>query len=160
VTSKLHVQVASLIKRIVCTVTHLTKFSHFNIVRVIRNVVKTLKPFHAPPVMVSHKNEPKYVYRRPYSFSRLIERYNFRPPIRAVRQNRYLYVPKTAFYKGKFDCDCDYSENLSRIWRSDPVWLWSRIRIRMTRKTDPDPNIDVTDPQHYSQRPMLLKGTV
>jgi hypothetical protein len=41
-------------KKIVCTVKHLTKFGHVNMFCVIQNVVKTLKMFYAPLVMVSH----------------------------------------------------------------------------------------------------------
>ena len=42
--------------------THLTKFSYFKMLRVMRNDVQTLKPCFAPLVMVSHlKNQFKYI---------------------------------------------------------------------------------------------------
>ena len=38
----------------VYTLKHLTKFNYINMLCVIQNVVKTLKTFYAPLVMVSH----------------------------------------------------------------------------------------------------------
>ena len=55
-TSSLQLQAAGLMNKRVSTgtVTHLEKFDYVNMLSVIQNVVKTLKPFFAPLVMVSH----------------------------------------------------------------------------------------------------------